>query len=196
MTTVYFIRHAEPDISVHDDFSRPLTPKGAKDCELVTKFLKNKNIQVALSSPYKRALDTILPFTKEAELEIEMVENFKERHVSNGWIKDFKAFSMRQWADFSYKLEGGESLLEVQKRSMKALKKALAQHSGKNIVVATHGTALSTIIHYYENTYGYADFQSIAGVFPWVVVMTFDEQNGVKIEKIDLFESNLYEEDL
>lgn len=28
MTTVYFVRHAEPDYSNHDDISRELTPKG------------------------------------------------------------------------------------------------------------------------------------------------------------------------
>jgi len=32
-------------------------------------------------------------------------------------------------------------------------------YEGKNIVIGTHGTALSTIINYYDSTYGYDDFE-------------------------------------
>ena len=36
MTTVYFIRHAEPNYNNHDDMSRDLSPKGLEDLKLVT----------------------------------------------------------------------------------------------------------------------------------------------------------------
>jgi 2,3-bisphosphoglycerate-dependent phosphoglycerate mutase len=52
MTTIYFVRHAEPDYSNHDDENCPLTEKGFKDRELVTEFLEDKDIQILLSSPY------------------------------------------------------------------------------------------------------------------------------------------------
>jgi len=188
ITTVYFVRHAEPDTSIHEDLIRPLTEKGTDDCKYVTQFLKDKNIQIALSSPYKRSVDTILPFAQEIGLQIETIADFRERRVESGWIEDFNGFVKRQWADFSYKLSDGECLSEVQQRNIKALEKILAQHSGKNIVIGTHGTALSTMINYYDETYGYEDFQKIAGVFPWLVVMKFDGQTCVEIEKIDLFE--------
>lgn len=35
--------------------------------------------------------------------------------------------------------EGGESIAMVQKRNMEALKKILAEHPGKEIVIGTHG---------------------------------------------------------
>ena len=44
MTKVYFIRHSKPDYSIHDDYSRPLTEEGIKDCKNVTEFLLNKCI--------------------------------------------------------------------------------------------------------------------------------------------------------
>jgi len=187
MTTVYFIRHAEPDLSVHDDFSRPLSLKGIHDCTRVSDFLQDKNIQVALSSPYRRAVDTILPFASSVNLEIEPIIDFRERAVTDAWIEDFTAFTRQQWADFSYKLPRGECLFEVQQRNVDALKKILTQHSGANMIIGTHGTALSTIINYYDKNYGYEDFQAIANIFPWVVKMVFDEQNCVKIEQVDLF---------
>lgn len=59
MTTIYFIRHAESDHSIHQDDIRPLTNKGWESRKIVTEFLKDKNIDIAVSSPYKRAVDTI-----------------------------------------------------------------------------------------------------------------------------------------
>ena len=188
MTTIFFVRHAEPDLSIHDDYLRPLSSKGELDCALVTEFLRDKKIEVALSSPFKRAIDTILPFVNGIGLQIKTIEDFRERKVNSGcWIEDFNTFSQNQWADFSYKLSGGECLFEVQERNIAALENVLVQYQNKSIVIGTHGTALSTIINYYDNTYGYADFQSIVNVFPWVVKMEFDGEKCVKMEKIDLF---------
>ena len=45
MTAVYFVRHAQSDGSVLDARTRPLTPKGQKDCALVTAYLRDKQIQ-------------------------------------------------------------------------------------------------------------------------------------------------------
>ena len=44
MTKVYFIRHAEPNYSNHDDLLRELTPKGMEDRKIVTEYLSNKKI--------------------------------------------------------------------------------------------------------------------------------------------------------
>ena len=65
MTTIYFVRHAEPNYNNHDDMSRELTHKGLKDRVLVTDFLADKQIDVVLSSPYKRAVDTVKEFAEK-----------------------------------------------------------------------------------------------------------------------------------
>ena len=41
MTTVYFVRHAQPDLSVHDDLTRPLTEKGLQDRKKVTDYFRD-----------------------------------------------------------------------------------------------------------------------------------------------------------
>ena len=42
MTTVYFVRHAEPNYNNNDDSLRELSAKGLKDKKLVTAFLADK----------------------------------------------------------------------------------------------------------------------------------------------------------
>lgn len=187
MTNVYFVRHATPNFSNHDDLSRELTAQGLQDRKLVTSFLLDKKIDVVFSSPYKRAVDTIREFADSQEIEIELVSDFRERKVESAWIEDFDSFCKRQWEDFDYKLSDGESLREVQERNMNALRQILETHRDKNIVVGSHGTALSTIIHYFDPSFGYNEFEQIRNLMPWIVRFSFDRDRCLEIEKYDLF---------
>ena len=191
MTNIYFIRHAEPNYENYDDTLRELTVKGLKDRRLVTAFLADKNIDVVISSPYKRAYDTVYDFAAKQGLNIEIIEDFRERKIDSEWITDFNTFCKNQWNDFDYKLTDGESLGEVQHRNIRALNQILEKYSGKNVVIGSHGTALCTIIHYYDNTFGYTEFERIRGLMPWVVQLTFEKNTCIKIQKYNLFE-NLY----
>lgn len=154
-TTIYFVRHAEPNYKNHDDMSRELSPKGLEDRKLVTGFLRDKQIDAILSSPFKRAMDTVADLAEQIGVTIETVENFRERRVDSVWIEDFNSFCKAQWNDFEYKLSDGECLREVQNRNMAALNQVLENYAGKNVVVGSHGTALSTIINYYDKAFGY-----------------------------------------
>ncbi len=92
-----------------------------------------------------------------------------------------------QWSDFAYKLSDGECLQEVQTRNISALQQVIYKHAGKNIVVGSHGTALSTIINYYDHSFGYNDFERIKNVMPWIVEFVFDENTKcIGIEEHDL----------
>ncbi|WP_201767691.1 histidine phosphatase family protein [Sporolactobacillus laevolacticus] len=92
MTTIYFVRHAESDHRVQHDRIRPLTDKGMKDRALVTQYLHDKHVDVVLSSPYKRAVDTVKHFADEKGLPIHCIKDFRERKVGQ-WVDDFHAFS-------------------------------------------------------------------------------------------------------
>ena len=80
----------------------------------VTKFLADKEINVAVSSPFRRAVDTIKEFADLKGIKIEVIDEFRERKVDSGWIDDFTSFTQNQWDDFNYKLSDGECLQEVQ----------------------------------------------------------------------------------
>ena len=187
MTKVYFIRHAEPNYNNRDDMSRELSAKGMADRELVTQFLSNKNIEVVLSSPYKRAVDTVSHFADSMGLSIEIVDDFRERKVNNVWIEDFASFGKSQWADFDYKLSDGESLNEVQLRNISALKSVLEKYKDSNVAIGSHGTSLSTVINYYDNSFGYEDFEKIRTVMPLIVEFTFQNDKCISIKYIERF---------
>ncbi|MBQ9120461.1 MAG: histidine phosphatase family protein [Lachnospiraceae bacterium] len=191
MTSIYFVRHAEPNYNNHNDLLRELTEKGLQDRKLVTAFLADKQIDKVLSSPYHRSVDTVKDFADRHGFEIEIVEDFRERKIDNCWIEDFEDFCRKQWADFDYKLTDGETLHEVQQRNIAALMEVVKQYPDKNLVVGSHGTALSTIINHFKPSFGYEDFQRIRGLMPWIVRFDFEGEACIAIEEFNVFELNL-----
>ena len=187
MTNIYFIRHAEPNYNNHDDLTRELSPKGMIDRELVTGFLADKQVDIVFSSPYKRAVDTVAQFPSLRNLPFSTIYDFRERKVDSCWIDDFDAFTRKQWADFDYKLTDGETLAEVQIRNIAALQEVVEQHKGKTVVVGSHGTALSTTINYFVPLFGIEEFIRIKSIMPWIVRMSFSDNDCVQIEEFDLF---------
>ena len=189
MTYVYFIRHAESDTSIRDGRVRPLTPNGLLKCVLVTEYLQDKKIDIVLSSPFKRAVDTVSDFAEKNGFRVKIIEDFREQRSSSDMHRDhpnFRLFLERQWLDFSYIYSDGECLHDVQERNIAALNNLLIEHKDKNMVIGTRATALSVIINHYDNTYGFSDFEEMEHKLPWAVEMRFDNQNCVGIKKIDL----------
>lgn len=184
-TEIYFVRHAKPDFSIREDEIRPLTKQGLEDSKLVTEFLINKDITRVYSSPFKRAVDTVRDFADRIGLPIIPVADFRERSVGM-WVDDFSVFASKQWEDWDYKLENGDSLIETQERNLAALRKILLDNRGESIVIGTHGTALSTLINYYNPNFSLEDFNRIAKIMPWIVCFTFNEETLVTIEEFEL----------
>lgn len=174
MTTIYFVRHAKPDKNIHDDSTRPLTAEGLADSEKVTELLKDRGIDVLMSSPYKRSMDTIGGLSEALDMKIVTDYDFREREAGSWQGDNFLKYIEAQWADFQYHILDGECLASVQERNIRGLKRVLNNHEGKTIVIATHGTALSTIINYYNHEYNFNSFMRILNFMPYVVKMEFD----------------------
>lgn len=64
MTSIFLVRHAQPDVNWKDGRTRPLTNIGLEDSRKVTLTLEKYNINMLYSSPYKRSMDTIIDLHK------------------------------------------------------------------------------------------------------------------------------------
>lgn len=172
MTKIYFVRHAQPEHGWEDDRTRPLTAEGKKDSKIVLDVLRDKKIDVFYCSPYMRSIDTIADTAAYYDKKIITDERLREREKGeNG--NQYGMFEKR-WNDHDYHEVNGESIRMVQERNIAALKEILADNKDKNIVVGTHGTALSTILNYYHPNFGCGDFLRIIDWMPYVIELDFE----------------------
>ena len=188
MTQLYFVRHAQPSYRNHDDAGRELTPKGLADRERVTDFLLDKGIDAVLSSPYVRAADTVRHFADTVRIPIIHMPDFRERVVAAEWIDDFDSFCIQQWADFDFRLPGGECLREVQQRNIAGVNRVRKDYEGQRVVIGGHGTSISTVLNYYDPAFGYGGFESIRRLMPWIVRLDFEGETFLGMEKFNIME--------
>lgn len=172
MTKVYFVRHAQPVFNHADERTRPLTEEGKRDTKAVLDFLKDKNIDIFYCSPYKRSMDTIRETAEYFEKDIITDERLREREKGAGGNNH--GMFQKRWADHNYHEPGGESITMVQERNIAALENILEKSKDKNIVIGTHGTALSTILNFYDSSYNCDSFLRIIDWMPYIIELDFE----------------------
>lgn len=182
MTTIYFVRHCKPDAKIQDDRNRPLTDEGLADSQQVLEILKDKNIDIFISSPYKRSYDSIKKAADYYGKNIITDERLRERKAGKN-SNNHEMFKKR-WSDLSFAEEDGESIGAVQKRNIEALNEILEQYPDKTIVIGTHGTALSSILNYYDSSFNGDSFMKIIDLMPYIVKMEFEGKTNISKEDI------------
>ena len=182
MTTIYFVRHCKPDGKIKDDRNRPLTEEGLEDSIKVAEILKDKKIDAFISSPYRRSYDSIKKAADSYGMTIQTDERLRERKAGeNG--NNHEMFKKR-WTDLSFAEDNGESIGAVQKRNIEALKEILKKYQDKNIVIGTHGTALSSIINFFDKGFNGESFMKIIDFMPWILKMEFDGEKFLSKEDV------------
>ena len=182
MTKVFFVRHAQPLHEHNDDRTRPLTDEGLRDASIVLETLKDKDISAFYCSPYKRSLDTIKQTAEYYHAKIQTDERLRERE--KGAAGNNHGMFRKRWADHEYHEDGGESIGMVQRRNVEVLNEILEKNRGGNIVIGTHGTALSAIMNYYNPEFGCDDFLRIIDWMPYIVEMDFEGRELVGVKEL------------
>ncbi|WP_099468737.1 histidine phosphatase family protein [Konateibacter massiliensis] len=185
MIKVFFVRHAQPEYDWEDDRTRPLTKEGKIDALSVKNFLMDKKIDYFYSSPYKRSIDTIGESAAYLKKEIHTDERLRERE--KGADGNNHGMFQKRWENHQYHENGGESIAMVQKRNIAALMEILRKNEKKNedtsVVIGTHGTALSTILNFYDSSYGCDSFLRIIDWMPYIIELDFEGETLVGKEE-------------
>ena len=182
-TNIYFVRHAQPDHSWQDDRSRPLTEAGKNDCRTVLDLFKTLPIERFYCSPYRRSLDTIAETADSFHKTIIVDERLREREC--GQEGNNQTMFQKRWADKDFHEEGGESIHMVQRRNIEVLNEILLNDRERTVVIGTHGTALSSILNYYNPEFNCDSFLKIIDWMPYILELVF--QGNRLVKQIDRF---------
>lgn len=170
LTTIYLVRHAHSVYST-DELGRPLSEKGFADAKRVAKRMETESVDMVVSSPYKRAIQTVEGIATYFQVEIEAIEAFKERVLASGEVSDFDTVIEKVWKDETFAWNGGESNVVAQKRGIRALFHLLKQYENKNIVIGTHGNIMVLILNYFSKKYDFYFWKSLE--MPDIFKLTF-----------------------
>jgi 2,3-bisphosphoglycerate-dependent phosphoglycerate mutase len=173
---VLLVRHAEP-IPVGSpgiaDNDRPLSEAGRSAASELAEELDGWEISAIYSSPYRRAIDTVDMLARRRRLEVQVLEDLRERLLSTAPHDDWQASLARAWAEPDFALPGGESGRSAQRRAMATLDLLRTRHaSGGRLVVGSHGNLISLALQHLEPEIG-VDFH-LAMPMPALYRLTHD----------------------
>jgi 2,3-bisphosphoglycerate-dependent phosphoglycerate mutase len=181
LTNVYFVRHAHSTYTP-DELRRPLSEKGQADAEKITQILKKENIDYFISSPFKRAVQTVEGATHFFGKEVIIENGFKERKLSEVPVENFDIAITKVWAEPTFSFEGGESNIIAQKRGVEATLKVVERYEGSNIAIGTHGNLMVLILNYFDKKYGFNFWRELD--MPDIYKLTFDEKKLKEVNRI------------
>lgn len=150
------VRHAQavpvgtPPWAERDD-QRPLTEVGLRDADLLAMELDPYHFSAVYSSPYLRAVQTVTPTAARRSLEVQPLDDLRERRLASAPSDDWPDLLARAWADPDFAPPGGETGRAAQLRGMRALDLLRARHTfGGRLLVGSHGNLISLILQALE----------------------------------------------
>lgn len=173
-TILYFIRHAEPDFSEPDNYKRKLTVSGEMQAQRLSEIFNDINVDGVYSSPYLRAIKTVEPIAKSKSLNVQLLDQFRERKSSDYRVskEKFLGYGKHQWDDFDFKLCGGESLNDVKNRYNTGVRIIINQHAqSQNCIFAVgcHIAGLCAYISQFNLISNYEEYKKYASKMPLIV---------------------------
>lgn len=156
--TVLLVRHAEPVRPGQGNFAehqRPLTGRGHRDAaalaESLAASLADAGVSAVISSPYLRAIQTVEPIARRLGIEIEVVDDLRERLLSPADdLPDWRQHLERSWRDFDHALPGGESSRTAQARILAVLDNLKIRHPSGTLVLGSHGNLIGLALQAFE----------------------------------------------
>lgn len=179
LTTLYVVRHAHA-IYTPDERNRTLSEKGYSDAKIVHALLADEKIDTYISSPYRRAWETIMQDASKAVMD----ERLRERQVAADPVEDFQSAMDRLWSQEDYQFPGGESNKTARARGVDVFQDILAAYPGKRVAIGTHGNLMVLVMGHYDKQFDYGFWEQLP--MPAIWKLTFDGQQYIHAETLSI----------
>ncbi len=182
MARLLLVRHCQA-AWLEDNKSRPLSELGLEQAVRLGTWLREHwPADAIVSSPYRRAVDTIAPFAAGSALEIALDDRLREREGPfRAAAAEHIAAAEACFADHSLRLEDGETGFETQERGWQAIE-AVLQSSHALPVLVTHGQLLSFTLARIDGTTGVERWRSMTT--PDVFLLESIGPRGYRVERV------------
>ncbi|MFJ7936331.1 histidine phosphatase family protein [Sporosarcina sp. NPDC096371] len=177
MKKIYVIRHCEAEGQSSES---PLTARGYRQASELATFFENVNVERIISSPYKRAVQTIQPLAERLNVEIEMNSQLEERVLSTESFPDWLEKLRKTFDNPDLKFEGGESSEEAANRIGEVVE-GVFKSEFENSIIVTHGNLMALLLNHYNKQFGFDEWATLSN--PDIYLLHSDS-NGVNFERI------------
>jgi 2,3-bisphosphoglycerate-dependent phosphoglycerate mutase len=173
MKQLYLVRHAQThyDPAVADE-DRPLTTTGHEQAAALSRELLSLGIEEIHSSPFRRCVDTITPFARNAGLPVAHVHGLRERCFTQAPVTDWATLWKKVWTDFDFAFADGESSRAAQLRMHRATLQVVTTSRAESLAISSHGNVIGLLLQHIDPRFAFEHACSIRN--PDVLRVTYD----------------------
>ena len=153
---IVLVRHAQsvppgtPGWEDRDE-ERPLTDEGLRQAQELAFELEPYILTGCYASPYTRAVQTVTPTATRRYLDVQPLDDLRERRLAATLRDDWREVLAQGWADPDFAAPGGETGRAAQLRGMGVLDLLRTRHAdGGRLLVGSHGNLISLILQALE----------------------------------------------
>lgn len=153
---IYVARHGQTEWNVQNKVCGItdvcLTETGIKQAEILATAVQDYSVDLILSSPLKRAVETgkIVAEQNHIPMQIEPLLVEQNYGIYEGVDRKDARF-LNNKRNFAYKYPGGESMMQTAYRIYGLIDKIKQTYQGKNVLLVTHGGVCRIIKTYFED---------------------------------------------
>lgn len=152
---LYLVRHCQ---ATGQEPDAPLTPAGAAQAERLADLLESHGITRIVSSPYARAIQSIVPLAERLRIAVETDDRLIERMLSATPMSDWRDHLRVSFADLDYRIGDGESSRSAMARAIAALDTARRRAHGP-VAIVTHGNLLALLLRQIDGRCGFPEWE-------------------------------------
>ena len=186
---LYLIRHGKAAME-GSDRERVLDSDGTIQATSLCKKIKiqfqNQKIRI-ISSPFKRAMQTIEKLSQDMAADIEKSQSLEEINIGKDQKLSKHQIIEKMWNDKNFKVENGASQSEHVDKIKDQMNEILDNFykNDYNLILISHGNSIGIILKYFLNTnFTFNDWKKIS--MPDMYCLSFNEENKIISFKRDI----------
>ena len=179
---LYLIRHGKAAME-GSDRERVLDEDGIIQatslCKKIKSQFQDKSVRL-ISSPFKRAIQTIENLSRDFHVKIEENSSLEEINIGKDENLSKHEIIEKMWENKNFKVVNGSSQSEHVEQIKVELNKILNDFYEKdyNLILVSHGNSIGIILKYFLNQkFTFDDWKNIS--MPDMYSVSFDEKNIV-----------------
>ena len=186
---LYLIRHGKAAME-GSDRERALDSDGIIQANSLCKKIKiqfqDQKIRI-ISSPFKRAMQTIEKLSQNMSANIEKSQSLEEINIGKDQNLSKHQIIEKMWSDKNFKVQNGSSQSEHVDKIKDELNQILEDFykNDYNLILISHGNSIGIILKYFLDTdFTFNDWKKIS--MPDMYCLNFDEKNKIINFKRDI----------
>jgi 2,3-bisphosphoglycerate-dependent phosphoglycerate mutase len=151
---IFLVRHCKAE---GQEAEAPLSAEGVAQAILLAESLASVPIERIISSPFRRAIQSIEPLSQRIAVNIELDARLAERVLCAEPVADWQEHLERSFQDMTYCMNGGESSFQAMQRVVSLVDKVREQ-SDEIVVLVSHGNLMTLLLQSFDDRFGFSDW--------------------------------------